>query len=352
MNKIISLIVPSYNMEVYIPRCIDSLGLDVMEDRDAIEVIVVNDGSKDRTSEVAHKYERRYPGIVRVIDKVNGHYGSCVNAALKVTQGIFVKLLDADDYFDTREFHAYIDELLKAQGKANLEEVDAVVSDYSIVDESGVVSSFKKYPYPTEKAFPVDEFQRALSFHILHQGIAFRRTIFDSINYKQSEGCPYTDLEWVTYPMCKVRNLYYLNRSVYRYFVGRADQSVNPANMAKGVGVIAKLMCRMLCDYETLVGNGRAGVKEYVDKVIATQVGLVYRSFLLEKNPYLKLSDVLTLTDAVSEASGSLVGMTDKVLHSHLFDFHYVREFRRARTRKTLKFALLDAYCRFRKFVG
>ena len=77
-NKILTVIVPSYNMEAYLPKCLGSLIIDDKELLRKLEVIVVNDGSKDRTSEIAHKFETKYPGVFRVIDKKNGHYGSCI----------------------------------------------------------------------------------------------------------------------------------------------------------------------------------------------------------------------------------------------------------------------------------
>ena len=78
MEKILTVVVPTYNMEQYLDRCLTSLIID--DDKMALlEVLVVNDGSKDRSSEIAHSYEARYPDTFRVIDKENGNYGSCIN---------------------------------------------------------------------------------------------------------------------------------------------------------------------------------------------------------------------------------------------------------------------------------
>lgn len=96
--KILSIIVPSYNMEAYLPKCLGSLEV-ARELMEQLEVFVVNDGSKDRTSEIAHEFEVRYPGVFRVIDKPNGNYGSCINAALPLCTGVFVKVLDASKFW-------------------------------------------------------------------------------------------------------------------------------------------------------------------------------------------------------------------------------------------------------------
>lgn len=92
-------------MEAYIGKCLDSL---LIPEFDAVEVLVVNDGSKDRSSEIAHSYADRYPGSIRVIDKPNGNYGSCINAALPLATGRYIKVLDADDTFDTAAFSSFV----------------------------------------------------------------------------------------------------------------------------------------------------------------------------------------------------------------------------------------------------
>lgn len=74
--KYISFVVPSYNSEQYLNKCIDSL----LIGGEDVEIIIVNDGSKDRTLEIASSYEKQYPSIVKVIEKENGGHGSGINA--------------------------------------------------------------------------------------------------------------------------------------------------------------------------------------------------------------------------------------------------------------------------------
>ena len=122
-NKILTIIVPSYNMEAYLPKCLGSLIIDDKDLLQKLEVIVVNDGSKDRTSEIAHEFEANYPGVFRVIDKKNGHYGSCINAGLAIATGFYVKVLDADDWFVTGHFQNFLrfidNEYLKGSDSAD-----------------------------------------------------------------------------------------------------------------------------------------------------------------------------------------------------------------------------------------
>lgn len=121
MDKILSIIIPSYNMEAYLAKGLDSvLSID---NPSPLDVIVVNDGSKDGTLEIARSYATRFPGIVNVIDKENGHYGSCINAGLKIAQGKYVRILDADDSFYTDEFEEFV-KFLKTT------DADLIVNDY------------------------------------------------------------------------------------------------------------------------------------------------------------------------------------------------------------------------------
>ena len=91
----VSVAVITYNMQDYLNRCLDSLVIEpsLMEQ---LEVLVVNDGSKDSSSAIAHEYEAKFPCTFRVIDKENGNYGSCVNRGLAEAQGKYIKVLDAD----------------------------------------------------------------------------------------------------------------------------------------------------------------------------------------------------------------------------------------------------------------
>ena len=99
MGKTLSVVIPTYNMEAYLRRCLDSVTRDDVPS--SLELIVVNDGSTDGSLAIMQEYAEKRPDIVNIIDKPNGHYGSCVNAALKIATGKYIRILDADDWFDT-----------------------------------------------------------------------------------------------------------------------------------------------------------------------------------------------------------------------------------------------------------
>ena len=107
-DKILSIVIPTYNMEKYLDKCLTSLIISDKKLFESLEVLVVIDGAKDRSSEIAHNYQEKYPNVIRVIDKENGNYGSCVNRGLLEAVGKYFLVLDADDSFDNDCFLEYL----------------------------------------------------------------------------------------------------------------------------------------------------------------------------------------------------------------------------------------------------
>ena len=157
--KALTIIVPAYNMEKYLAKCCESVVVS-QELREHLEVLVVNDGSTDKTSEVAHSFERKYPGTFRVIDKPNGHYGSCVNCGLAESKGEFVKLLDADDTYDKAEFERLLKFLVEGSANGALDDIDLVLTDYRIVDKRGKTLRVVSFGGKIDAPFGVDEAAR------------------------------------------------------------------------------------------------------------------------------------------------------------------------------------------------
>ena len=219
MEKILTIIIPSYNMEEFISQSLNSLLIPSLND---VEILVINDGSKDKTSELANTYALKYHDSIRVIDKENGHYGSCVNRGLQEARGKYVKILDADDSFDSDGFEGFV-RFLKGVN------VDMVFSNYCIVNEKGSVTSEVKYPKPLhsgnmsfDEALPLIN-HRTIAMH----AITYRLELLKSINYKQTEGVIYTDKEWDFMPLLHVKTVAAFPHCVYKYLVGRDGQSTS-----------------------------------------------------------------------------------------------------------------------------
>lgn len=273
MDKILSIIVPSYNMEAYLPKCLGSLIIDNKELLQKLDVIVVNDGSKDRTSMIAHEFEAKYPGVFRVIDKANGHYGSCVNVGLAEARGVFAKILDADDYFDKVEFERFIREIA-SQGKKT-EEYDLIVSQFDTVNPNGDVTAKHRWPLMTPCALRFEElrphFGRIYLYHI-----AYRLENLRKLGYQQTEGIHYTDMEWITIPMSMVKRVYYTPFVVYKYLVGREGQSVNPKMRVVNADAYAKILVNCTRIYNERNAIWTEIAKEYIHGQLMQMASLAY----------------------------------------------------------------------------
>ncbi len=280
MDKILSIIVPSYNMEAYLPKCLGSLVIDDKELLQKLDVIVVNDGSKDRTSEIAHGFEAKYPGVFRVIDKQNGHYGSCINAALPVATGTFVKVLDADDSFDREGFEKFLRELLDQETR-HPNSVDVFFTDYVRVNADDIVIKTYSMGLPTDRAFSLGELSSKFISDLWMQAVTYRLEMFKDLNYKQLEGIPFTDSQWIFHPMSRVRLASCIPEVVYRYLVGRDGQTIDPVYYVKNLYATRLITERLMEDYASLVEKGTAGGKAYIEERLFARIMLVYRYHLL-----------------------------------------------------------------------
>lgn len=243
MDKILTIVIPSYNMEQYIATCLESLL--VKENRDSLEVLIINDGSKDKTLYIANEYAEKYPELFRVIDKPNGNYGSCVNKGLKEAQGKYIKILDADDQFDTERFDAFIKYLLSV-------DADLVLSDFAVIDLSGTVRKIIHYDWGTWESGKIEDvcmspvFIAGMQMH----AVTYRRQCLLDIDYKQTEGISYTDQQWIFIPMSVVRTVIHYNDYVYKYLIGREGQTVDPNVKIKSIRHTLQCVLGMVDAYE------------------------------------------------------------------------------------------------------
>ncbi len=217
--KVLTIVIPTYNMQDYLHKCLSSL-LVPEQQLPLLEVLVVNDGSKDNSSAIAHEYQEKYPDTFRVIDKENGNYGSCVNRGLKEATGKYIKVLDADDWFDTANLSTFI-------GRLQDTDVDVVLTDYKIYKQKKTevkskVFSKTNYVYSVEEAFKENRMGIVL---VQMHAITYKLSCFDGIDYHQTEGVSYTDREWALMPWVKANTMLYIPMDVYQYNLTREGQT-------------------------------------------------------------------------------------------------------------------------------
>jgi len=298
--KILSLIVPSYNMECYLHRCLDSLIVDDSRTMEALDVIVVNDGSKDRTSEIAHSYAEKYPGTFRVIDKENGNYGSCINAGLAIAKGKYVRPLDADDYVVKENLPGILRKLEEV-------DVDAIVTDFTEVNDNCSPIRERSFPLlPVESVFEVNE--PLCHYQLPMHALSYRTSMLRTMGYRQTEGVFYSDQEWDFLPFRYVKSLCYLPMKLYQYVIGRDGQSVNPAVEQKHMDSNTTILASLLKCFSTVDKNSMT--YQYMFGFLKPLSWHIYYAVLLAE-PYNELNDKL-----LREADAQM-----KTLSPELYDF-------------------------------
>ena len=222
--KYISFAIPCYNSAAYMANAIESI-LVAGED---VEIIVVNDGSKDETPEIARQYAEKYPTIVKAVNKENGGHGDAVNSGLDHATGVYFKVVDSDDWVDQEALFKLL-EVVKGFVD-NGQQVDMVVSNY--VYEKVGMEHKKVIHYrnvlPQDKIFTWDEMGHFhLDQYILMHSVLYRTELLQLCQLRLPKHTFYVDNIYVYYPLPHVRSLYYLDVDFYRYYIGREDQSVN-----------------------------------------------------------------------------------------------------------------------------
>ena len=277
--KRLSVIVPTYNMEQLLPACLDSLvGSSVAA---ALDVVVVNDGSRDSSLEIALDYQSRFPEIIRVIDKPNGNYGSTINAALPTLKGEYVKILDADDTFDTQALEHYIEYLSQVSG------TDMVVGPFIEISHTGTHKvEYDLYhgkhfgygvPYDAEQVFE----RGVIPFFMMHS-IAYRTALLQSIGYTQREGISYTDQQWCFNPIFKVKNIAFTDIALYRYNLTREGQSMDSAVQLRKISELTTVVTDMAQMLDSNSSELSVNRYNFLVNVVTRRMQTVLRKYLLE----------------------------------------------------------------------
>lgn len=230
--KYISFAIPSYNSEDYMSHAVES----ILTGGEDVEIIIVNDGSQDRTLQIAREYKKKYPGIVKVVDKENGGHGDAVNSGLANATGKYFKVVDSDDWVDEEALHSII-ALLKDLERED-KEIDMLVSNY-VYEKAG--AAHKKCIHyrnvlPQNEIFTWDDIGRFhLDQYILMHSVIYRTSMLKLSQMTLPKHTFYVDNIYVYYPLPFVRKIYYMDVDFYRYFIGREDQSVNEKVMISRV---------------------------------------------------------------------------------------------------------------------
>ena len=223
--KYISFVVPCYNSEEYMEKCIKSL----LIGKDDVEIIIIDDGSKDNTGKIADKYQKKYPNIVKTIHQENGGHGEGINVGLKHATGKYFKVVDSDDWLDEDAYKKLLKEIKHI-------DTDLVVCNYVYTYTDGrsdQVISFANV-YDEGRVLTWDDIHKfSLTQYPSLHSMMYKKSVLDKSNIDLPKHVFYEDNLFIYLPLVNTKTIYYLDLDLYRYYIGRADQSVQESQMIK-----------------------------------------------------------------------------------------------------------------------
>ena len=230
--KLLSVAIPCYNSEAYMSKCINSLLIGGEE----VEIIIVDDGSSDRTAEIADDYAEKYPTIVKAIHQENGGHGQAVNTGIKNATGLYFKVVDSDDWVNQDAYYEILKTLYDLTRGA--ETVDLLISNFVYEKQGATRKKVMQYRhcFPTNQIFGWDEVRHMKKGqYLLMHSMIYRTKLLHDCGMELPKHTFYVDNLFAFEPLPYVKNLYYLDVNFYRYFIGRDDQSVNEKVMIKRI---------------------------------------------------------------------------------------------------------------------
>ena len=254
-DKLLTVSVAGYNVEKYIRQNLDSITASAYIDR--IEIFVVDDGGTDGTAQIVKEYEKQFPDSIKLVHKENGGYGTTVNWSADHASGRYFKLLDGDDWFDTKGLDEFLGFIEKTDADMYLSEVQRVVDG---VEQN----SKKKFAEYDRQVLPVEQVSDQLDFGMW--AVLFRTEVLKKTLRKLPEHSLYTDVLYHTYPLPAVRTVGFYSGYVYCYRLGRDEQSVSKVSRNKHY-----------LEYQNIIET----IKKYFYEVNGTQLcGFIRYRFL------------------------------------------------------------------------
>lgn len=309
-EKILSIGIPVYNMEKYLSRCIKSLITSSYLDK--LDIIIVNDGSKDKSLEIANEIASQYPESIRVIDKQNGGWGTAINSTIENAKGKYFKNLDSDDWFDSIE----LDKLIKTLNNSD-EDIIYTSSSTIYADGNEIVVNLKK-ELTKNKKISIEDFLKkngytAYPIHcVCYKTEILKRNAFTCLPRF------YGDLDYIQRPLKWAKTVKLLDYNIYKYFIGREGQSINLFSYRKNF-IDLKDLCVRLSQMIESVKDKDILLKCYLNNVPKTISWLYYVALSTPKDNICYVPNIQILKEFdtyLKKESKLLYKLTYRSLHS------------------------------------
>ena len=269
--KILTVAIPCYNSEPYMKKSIESL----LPGGEDIEILIVDDGStKDNTLEIARSYERLYPNIVRAIHQPNKGHGGAVNTAIHEAAGLYFKVVDSDDWVDSKILLRIIKRLKLLEERKT--PIDMLLTNF-VYDKEGAwhknVMQFRR-AFPQNRIISWDDMGHLRQTqYILMHNIIYRHDVLIRSGMKMPLHTFYVDNIFAFQPLPYCEKFYYMDVNFYHYLIGREDQSVNEKVMISRIDQqirVNKLMIDIFTEqnWSGLDKNVRKYMMNYLNKIM------------------------------------------------------------------------------------
>lgn len=260
-EKILTVVVPSYNAQEFLPKGIPTF----LDNRilDDIEILIVDDGSTDKTGKIADSYHEKYPNTVTVVHKENGGHGSTINTGIRFAHGKYFSVVDADDWVKTDNFVKLVSKLKRLDS-------DLIVSSYEFISSDNKVLKYKKIKkLPYNKEVLLFDFDYTVLKNINIHTCFFKTEILRKHNIKCHEHLFYVDAEYILYSLLHIKTITSLNLTIVQYLYGRVGQSVSTEGQKKYNKHALKVLQYLLYFYENNKAQMNDTQKIYYRKKIA-----------------------------------------------------------------------------------
>ena len=219
----ISIIVPIYNVEKYLSKCIDSLLNQTLKN---IEIILINDGSTDNSLKIARKYQNENANKIIIINKKNGGQGSARNEGLKIARGEYIAYVDSDDWVDNEMFE-------KMYLKAKQTDSDIVICGTKVINE-------KTLKITSEEPAKIINYDQNLNMLLGKMAIwnkIYNKKILLIEEQKFRNKKWYEDLDFTAKLIIKDYKVEYINENYY-YYLERINSTMNNKDYMRNLEII------------------------------------------------------------------------------------------------------------------
>ncbi len=302
MAKLLTVVIPVYNVEKYIAQCLESFLIPAILDN--LEILVIDDGSPDQSASIVRTYADSYPNSIKLISKENGGHGSAINAGIQAASGKYFKIVDGDDWVDKKALQHMVDFLKK-------NDCDLLYTHFCWVYEgTGEIRYEQKMPFSSVEYGKIYSFKEIAPKTFIKMHNMTIRTELLKANFRAiDEKSFYVDNEYILYPIPYINSVSFLDETVYMYRIGRSEQSINIKKMQERCHQHEQVLQNLLTFYKEQKGHISEEADDYLAKGIA-------RMFCSQVKIYLSYPSKKQHQNSIKKWDQQLKNMYPKVYFS------------------------------------